>query len=163
MLCLSSADEQCTIMLPCCSSSRTAACLCGAWYCCYSGWPANSFCAHQTSVHAHSDANSGLGLETKALYEFAGMKGEEKLDRLLRHWKKANKGIMQRLSEEHNEICSLLSTPSSFKVLVKVDVTNGYFLCFPAEFGVTGCCNYCKAGAAHSWKNCYKRSSTMNV
>lgn len=39
-------------------------------------------------IHALPNANSGSGLETKALYEFAGMKGEEKLESLLCHWKK---------------------------------------------------------------------------
>lgn len=36
-------------------------------------------------------------LETKALYEFAEIKGGEKQERLLHHWSKQNKGTMQHL------------------------------------------------------------------
>lgn len=83
MLYLCSVDEQCTITLPRCSSSHTAVCLRGSRYCCYRGLPANSPGAHQTSHTLLPKANPGLCLETKAPYEFAYMKGEEKQERLL--------------------------------------------------------------------------------
>lgn len=48
-------------------------------------------------IHALPNANPGLGLETKAPYEFAQMKGGEKQERLLHNRSKQNKGIMQYL------------------------------------------------------------------
>lgn len=48
-------------------------------------------------IHALPNAHPGLCLETKALYEFAEMKGGEEQERLLCHRSKQNKGIMQRL------------------------------------------------------------------
>jgi len=50
-------------------------------------------------IHVLRNANPGLCLETKALYEFARMKGGEKQERLLCHWSEQNKGIMQHLCE----------------------------------------------------------------
>lgn len=117
MLCLSSVDEQCAITLPCCSSSLTAACLWGAWYCSYNGRPAKSLCAHQTAIHALPNANPGLCQETKELYEFVPVKGEKIQERWLRHWREHNKGIMQHLWEQHNDVCSLLSLLPSLNSL----------------------------------------------
>ena len=65
-------------------------------------------------IHALPNANPGLCLETKEPYEFAQMKGGEKQERLLHHWSKQNKAIMQCLCEQYNDIGSLLSALPSF-------------------------------------------------
>ena len=74
MLCLCSVDEQCTITLPCCSCSPTAACLWGGRYCCCRGSPANSLSSNVPYTGFLMQIQVYV-LETKALYECAGMKG----------------------------------------------------------------------------------------